>query len=333
MTAEQQSQTTRPKPFVFVLMPLDPDFDDIYKFGIKGAAAEVGAYAERVDEQAFTEGILERIYNQISKADVIVADMTDRNPNVFYEVGYAHALGKIVLLLTQRADDIPFDLKHRQHIVYSGKIDTLRQQLSPKLTWAITEGRARAQSRAAERFTVRLEGIELSLAADKAEPPMLAARAPEQFSVALQLRNDSLDVSAAISHVYLFASPDSALVPCAHRGVMHSDWGGVVFSTMYKQEPTSLQLLSPDPSDVADGLSSQYRLNVAFPALPPSAIESTSVSFMFRSPPREAADTYRLRLISSSGVLDYKFRMKIGYQKESDSAGGSTPQSPASTSS
>ena len=101
-------QTTLPKPFVFVLMPFDSTFDDIYKFGIKGAADDIGAYAERVDEQNFTEGILDRIFNQISKADVIVADMTGKNPNVFYEVGYAHALGKITLLLTQNTDDIPF---------------------------------------------------------------------------------------------------------------------------------------------------------------------------------------------------------------------------------
>ncbi len=53
--------------------------------------------------------------------------MTGRNPNVFYEVGYAHALGKIVLLLTQNAEDIPFDLKHRPHTVYAGKIETLRK--------------------------------------------------------------------------------------------------------------------------------------------------------------------------------------------------------------
>src|SRR5256885_5608136 len=64
-----------PKPFVFVLMPFDSSFDDIYKFGIKGAADDVGAYAERVDEQLFVDGILDRIFNQISKADVIVADM------------------------------------------------------------------------------------------------------------------------------------------------------------------------------------------------------------------------------------------------------------------
>ena len=72
--------STKPKPFVFVLMPFDAQFDDIYKFGIQGAATDVGAYAERVDEQLFTEGILDRIFTQISKADVVVADMTGLNP-------------------------------------------------------------------------------------------------------------------------------------------------------------------------------------------------------------------------------------------------------------
>ena len=55
--------STLPKPFVFVLMPIAPEFADIYKFGIKGAAEDVGAYAERVDEQIFIEGMLDRIFN------------------------------------------------------------------------------------------------------------------------------------------------------------------------------------------------------------------------------------------------------------------------------
>jgi hypothetical protein len=131
------------KPFVFVLMPFAPAFNDIYEYGIKGGVQDAGAYAERIDEQMFVEGMLDRIFAQIIKADVVVADMTGRNPNVFYEVGYAHALNKVVVLLTQSADDIPFDLKHRAHIVYGGRISDLRPELTKRLTWAIRESRKR----------------------------------------------------------------------------------------------------------------------------------------------------------------------------------------------
>src|SRR5258708_39246269 len=109
------SISTQPKSFVFVLMPFDAAFDDIYKFGIKGAADDGGAYAERVDEQTFTEGILERIFKQLSKAGVIGADMTRRNPNVFHEVGDPHALGTAALRPTQNAADRPCDPQHPSH--------------------------------------------------------------------------------------------------------------------------------------------------------------------------------------------------------------------------
>lgn len=128
-----------PKPFIFVLMPFDKDFDDVYHMGIKPACNNAGAYAERVDEQLFQESILDRIYNQISKADVIIADMSGRNPNVFYETGYAHALGKKVILLTKESDDIPFDLKHYPHIVYGGRIKDLLPELEKRVKWAIEQ--------------------------------------------------------------------------------------------------------------------------------------------------------------------------------------------------
>jgi hypothetical protein len=97
-------------------MPFEDSFNDVY------------------DEQIFAESILARIYNQIAKADLIVADMTGRNPNVFYEVGYAHALGKTVILLTKNADDIPFDLRHYAHIVYQGSIAGLKEKLQARIT-------------------------------------------------------------------------------------------------------------------------------------------------------------------------------------------------------
>jgi len=123
------------KPFAFVLMPFEDAFDDIYKLGIQAVANELGVVAERVDEQNFSETILERIYRQIDAADFIIADMTGKNPNVFYEVGYAHAKGKPCTLLTQSAEDIPFDLRQHRHLVYGGSIQILRAQLGTEIGW------------------------------------------------------------------------------------------------------------------------------------------------------------------------------------------------------
>ena len=130
---------TEPRPFVFTLMPFDPEFEYTYRLGIAPACELAGGYCERVDEQIFQESILQRIYNQIAKADLIVADMSGRNPNVFYEVGYAHALGKRVILLTRSADDIPFDLKHYPHIVYSGQITALKSELERRVRWFLEQ--------------------------------------------------------------------------------------------------------------------------------------------------------------------------------------------------
>lgn len=120
-------------------MPFDSEFDDVYELGIKQACDLAGTYCERVDEQVFHERILDRIYNQIDKADYIIADMTGKNPNVFYEVGYAHALDKPVILLTKTADEIPFDLRHHPHIIYQPGIHFLKQSLSKKLTSFIAD--------------------------------------------------------------------------------------------------------------------------------------------------------------------------------------------------
>jgi len=118
-------------------MPFEESFDDIYKIGIRESCEGAGAYCERVDEQIFHERILDRIYNQIAKADLVIADMTGRNPNVFYEVGYAHALGKTTILLTTKAEDIPFDLKHFPHIVYGNSLSELRTQLTKRVKWVV----------------------------------------------------------------------------------------------------------------------------------------------------------------------------------------------------
>jgi nucleoside 2-deoxyribosyltransferase len=120
-------------PYAFVLIPFNPSFRDVYELGIKNIIEALGMRCERVDEIEFNDSILAQIYKGIQRADIVIADMTGRNPNVFYEVGYAHALHKEVVLLTQDASDIPFDLKGHNHIVYSGQVMSLRERLERRL--------------------------------------------------------------------------------------------------------------------------------------------------------------------------------------------------------
>jgi nucleoside 2-deoxyribosyltransferase len=141
------------KPFAFVLMPFGAEFSDIYKLGIQDVCKALGVVAERVDEQTFSETILERIYRQIEAADFIIADMSGRNPNVFYEVGYAHAKGKLCILLTQDASDIPFDLKHHRHLVYGSSISAFKDRLKTEVEWL----RGQVEKNRKETITVRLK--------------------------------------------------------------------------------------------------------------------------------------------------------------------------------
>lgn len=306
------SASTLPKPFVFVLMPFDSTFNDIYKFGIKGAADDVGAYAERLDEQKFTEGMLDRIFNQISKADVIVADMTGRNPNVFYEVGYAHALGKIVILVTKKKDDIPFDLIHFQHTIYGESIEILRKDLASKLQWAIAQSRQQPRPGSAERFSVRLLDEDIPRAGIDIVPPVIEGVVSEpDFRLPMRLRNESLETSQAITHVYLFCDNDSQVVPCEYATFSTSN---AFPSSIMRSSPQPLESFQANSIDAPDGLVHQFRLQITFPSLPPGAVEAASISMMFLKESNQYTGPYRLRLHSPSQVHDYSFRLQLKFE-------------------
>jgi Nucleoside 2-deoxyribosyltransferase len=218
-----------------------------------------------------SEGILDRIFNQISKADVIVADMTGRNPNVFYEVGYAHALGKIVILLTQNTDDIPFDLKHRQHTVYGGKIEVLRKELAAKLQWAIAEARGRTGFTTPVRISVRVLGTEVPAVGSSNQQTRIVGVAQGRVSnLPVHIRNDSLEVLRAISHVYLFAHQDSKFVPASssHSYLNNSGlWSSsMTLRTSNDPEPLSFFWLVPlMPLTVYQSSFALPRMFLSFP--------------------------------------------------------------------
>lgn len=104
---------------VFVVCPFKEEFNAIYEDHIKAVVeAELSMQCIRADEIYSNGPIIEDIWRLINEARVIVADLTERNPNVFYEVGLAHAIGKEVILLAQDVNDIPFDLRHLRTIIY-----------------------------------------------------------------------------------------------------------------------------------------------------------------------------------------------------------------------
>ncbi|MCC6826011.1 MAG: hypothetical protein IT172_09740 [Acidobacteria bacterium] len=102
----------------FVMMPFGGWFDRYYQDIYVPAIKEAGLEPVRADELFSTGSVMEQIWDQISKARVLLADLTDKNPNVFYELGLAHAARKPVVFTTSNIEDVPFDLRHLRVIVY-----------------------------------------------------------------------------------------------------------------------------------------------------------------------------------------------------------------------
>lgn len=114
---------------VFCIMPFNDELYDTYLFGIKETLNAVGFNCLRIDERIFNDSIIEKIKESIMTSDYLIADLTNSNPNVFYEVGFAHAMGKNVILIANSTDDLKFDLQHMKTIIYNGKINKLRYEL------------------------------------------------------------------------------------------------------------------------------------------------------------------------------------------------------------
>jgi hypothetical protein len=126
--------STLPKKYVFVIMPFRADYKNTFDLAIKTAADDCDMYCQRLDNMIFKENMIVKIYNEINKADIIIADLSTKNANVFYELGYAHALNKTVILLTNKEKDIPFDLRQYQYFLYDkNNLKELREQIKNRL--------------------------------------------------------------------------------------------------------------------------------------------------------------------------------------------------------
>ena len=103
----------------FVMMPFASPLGNYYELIYEPAIRKAGLKPVRADDDIFGTGkIMDQVWSGIMNAKVLVAELTSRNPNVFYELGLAHALKKPVVLVSSNEEDVPFDLHHIRVIYY-----------------------------------------------------------------------------------------------------------------------------------------------------------------------------------------------------------------------
>lgn len=99
------------------MMPFDAGFDPVFA-AIRGAAEGVGLRCRRADDIWENASIIQDVVSLIDRSRIVICDCSGRNPNVFYEAGIAHTLGREVILIAQSDHDIPFDLRHLRFVRY-----------------------------------------------------------------------------------------------------------------------------------------------------------------------------------------------------------------------
>ncbi len=124
-------------PHLFAIIPFSSEMDDVYYLGIHDTAKALGCSCDRVDQIEFVGPILDKIYDSIKNSRIILAELSTPNVNVYYELGYAHALGKPTILITKDISTSPFDVKGYNHIIYSS-IRDLRSKLKARLEAILT---------------------------------------------------------------------------------------------------------------------------------------------------------------------------------------------------
>ncbi len=112
------------RDMVMCLMPFHKRYDKVY-IALQNACKQCGYSAIRSDNQFVSGDILKYTIELILKAQIIIAVIDGRNPNVFYEIGIAHSLGKLVILVSNIADfqSVPFDLRNNRMVLYKGATD------------------------------------------------------------------------------------------------------------------------------------------------------------------------------------------------------------------
>jgi nucleoside 2-deoxyribosyltransferase len=135
-------QATAVEKTIFAAMPFSPEYDDVYFVAMAHAADCIGGVCQRVDREEFQGDVVEEIKRLIRGSVAVIADLSESRPNVLYEVGFAHALGRPTIhIASTPLDQLPFDVRNWNTLQYSrGQTFTLRDGLAKRLVVLLTHG-------------------------------------------------------------------------------------------------------------------------------------------------------------------------------------------------
>ncbi len=123
----------------FTIMPFGNWFDDYYESIYVPAIKASDLNPKRADDLYRPSAIVHDIWEMTQEARVILADLSNKNPNVFYELGLAHAIAKPVILVTGSIEDVPFDLRALRVILYDKNDPDWGEVLKRKIVKSIKE--------------------------------------------------------------------------------------------------------------------------------------------------------------------------------------------------
>jgi hypothetical protein len=137
-TKKAVAATTTPDS-CFVIMPFGGWFDDYYASIFCPAIEAAGLKPCRADDLYRPSTIVHDIWEYAREARLVLADLTGRNPNVFYELGLVHALAKPAILVAETIEDVPFDLRALRVIEYNKNAPNWGDVLRTKIEASIAE--------------------------------------------------------------------------------------------------------------------------------------------------------------------------------------------------
>ena len=130
---------TRKASLCFVMTPFKEPYDSIYQKILAPAIGAAGLVPVRGDQIRRPGDAVAQIWNAIREADICVADISETNPNVMYELGLAHAMQKQVILLIKKTRKAPFNLTAQRQLPYSPAVPGWELELRDKLVAFIAE--------------------------------------------------------------------------------------------------------------------------------------------------------------------------------------------------